>query len=183
VSEGVRVALTTGIFVICAAVIGWFGVRYTVRSSAKALDEAAALKKEAAAAAVAAEKATAEAGSYVRAREALSATIGDLRTDVADLRAALAEEGKRHREQLTEQDQRHRQQIAELREERREQLTALNERLDEMEAKRDNDRRLIQDLNKLIESLNDYIRQLIRVLRDHRIVPPPAPPGMHFDTD
>jgi|GEM_PF-6605651 len=176
VSEGVRVALITGGLVFLGSVVAYFGVRFTVRSSRQAQAEARTLEDSKVAAAVAAEKATVEAQAYERAAKHLLTTIAELRTDVSNLRTAQAEDSQRHRREMAEQDDRHRKQIAELREERRDQIAGLNERLDDMEAQRSNDRRLI-------ESLNSYIRQLLRLLRDREIVPPPAPRGMSFDTD
>lgn len=175
-SEGVRIALIGGSFGGLGSVLIYFGVRFTARSSVQAQAEARKLEDSKATAAVAAEKSRIESQAYERASKHLLITIAELRTDISNLRTATAEDSQRHRQEMAEQDDRHRKQIAELREERRDQIAGLNERLDEFEAQRSSDRRLI-------ESLNAYIRQLLRLLRDRDIVPPAPPSGMHFDTD
>lgn len=114
------------------------------------------------------------AGAYSEARESYRELVEDLRKEIAGVRSAQAEDRQRHREELEEIRETHRQEIADLRKERRENDARLNSRIDEMEA-RDN---LSQ---RRIQALGAYIRQLIGVLREHEIVPPPAPPGITFD--
>lgn len=164
-SEGVQIALVSGGFVFFGTIASYFGVRFTARQSAKAKETEAEIEQK-----------RIDAAAYERAEKSWERITAGLEKEVARINAALERDREVHRAELAEQDERHRQQIAELREERREQLTALNDRLDEMEAQRGRDR-------SMIEALNAYIRQLLRLLRDNQIVPPPAPPGMHFDTD
>jgi tRNA uridine 5-carbamoylmethylation protein Kti12 len=114
------------------------------------------------------------AGAYSEARESYRELVEDLRKEIAGVRSAQAEDRTRHRAELDEIRETHRQEIADLRKERRENDARLNSRIDEMEA-RDN---LSQ---RRIQALGAYIRQLIGVLREHEIVPPPAPPGITFD--
>lgn len=168
-SDGLKLVLSL-VAPALVAVIGVYGVRYTARQTTKA--KASELDLE---------KTKVQADAYTHARAALLDTTADLRKDVSDLRAAMSAQAVEHRQQVTDQAAEHRRQIAELREERREHDAMFNARMDDLESQHDEDRRRIQDLNKVIESLNAYIRALIRMLRDRQIVPPPAPPGMTFD--
>lgn len=171
-SEGLQTVLVSGAVSIVVAVVSVYGVRFTARQSTKAKALETKLKED-----------EVRAAAYTEARESYRELVADLRQEISGVRKAQEEDRQKHRTELDELREAHRQQIADLRDERREQLTGLNDRLDQMEEQRGNDRRRIESLNRLIEALNDYIRQLIRVLRNHEIVPPPAPPGMHFDND
>jgi hypothetical protein len=163
VSEGAWVALGGGAISVIGIALTVWGSRFVAKVSAKAQLKSVEL-----------EETKVRAGAYAEARESYRELVADLRKEISGVRAAQEEDRARHRQELTEQDERQRKQIAELREERREQLTALNNRLDELEA-RD------AASQERIRALGAYIRQLIGVLREHEIVPPPAPPGITFD--
>lgn len=164
-SDGLQIALIAATASLITGIVGFFGVRFTARQSAKAQAKALALEDGRIAAGVAREKLKIESQAYERAQETLLKTIAELRNDVASLRSAQAEDKAAHRREIDE-----------LRAERREQIIALNSRVDEVEAQRDGDR-------KVIESLNAYVRALLRLLRDNKIPPLQPPDGMHFDTD
>jgi septal ring factor EnvC (AmiA/AmiB activator) len=159
VSDGVLQALAGGAVTIIGAAFVYFGVRFTARQSTKA-------KKE-----------EVEAGAYTRAQGIWEAATTRQDKELTRLAAALDEQEERHRRL----DERHRQEIAELREERREQIAALNSRIDELEARDDASRQRIQALEAREQTLGSYIRTLIGVMRENKIDPPPAPPGMTFD--
>jgi flagellar motility protein MotE (MotC chaperone) len=177
VNDGVQLVLIPGAVSLAVAIVGYFGVRYTARASVKAKAEEVGL-----------EKTKVQADAYTHARAALLDTTADLRKDVSDLRAALSAQAVEYRQQLTDQLGEHRQQLAELREERREYDALLHGRLDVLEAQRSSDGDRIRALEAQrdadrgrIESLVAYARQLIQQLREHQIVPRPAPPGLNFD--
>lgn len=162
-SDAVQTVLIQGGLVFLGVIVTALGSKAVAKLSAKAQLKGVEIEED-----------KVRAQAYTEARETYREMVSDLRKEISGVRLAQAEDRRSHQEQLTEQDDRHRKQIAELREERREQLTALNERLDDMEARDDASQ-------KRIRELVTYARQLIRLLRDNEIVPPPAPPGMNVD--
>lgn len=175
--EGFWVALVGGGLTLGGVIATVWGSRFVAKVSAKSQAKTAEIEED-----------KVRAAAYTEARTTYREMVSDLRKEIAGVRAAQAEDRKSHQEQLADQEERHRTQISELREERRERDTLLNQRIDELEARDEASRKRIEALEsqrdtdqRRINALDLYIRQLIRVLRDNQIVPPPAPPGMSFD--
>lgn len=122
---------------IIAAVIGYFGIRLTQRQAVQAQQTTAEI-----------ETAKVDALAYTEARLTWDALIKDLRNQVKDQKADLAE--VRHT------------------------ADGFRNRLEDLEQKRSGDR-------VAIHVLTQYARQLLWVLRENNIQPPPTPEGLDMD--
>lgn len=165
-----QTVLISGGLVLLGTIVTVLGSKAVAKLSARAQLKTAEIEED-----------KVRAQAYTEARETYREMVADLRKEIGGVRTAQTEDRESHRRELTAQDERHRKQIADLREERREHDALLNTRLDELETQRDRDRERIQALESRNQGLVTYVRQLIRLLRDHEIVPPPAPTGFTFD--
>jgi septal ring factor EnvC (AmiA/AmiB activator) len=96
-----------------------------------------------------------DAAAYDSAREIWDAVINDLREQVADQRKELSE--------LRVSISKYHNEIGKLR-----------DRLEDLETKRAGDRRAIH-------TITTYALQLLRLLKDNGIAPPPAPDGLALE--
>lgn len=122
---------------VLTSIIGYFGVRLTQRQATKAQRATIEL-----------EQSKIDAQAYTEARMTWDALIKDLRNQVKDQKADLAE--VRHT------------------------ANGFRNRLEDLEQKRSGDR-------VAIHVLTQYARQLLWVLRENNIQPPPTPEGLDMD--
>lgn len=142
---GVLIAVLSLAGVVFSALLLFAGTKVTQRATANAAKRTAAI-----------EQTKVEADAYTRALPIWDELIGDLRQQVADQRAEMAE------------------MRTDLRTYKHE-VSQLTSRLQELEDNSAADRRALQ-------RLLDYARELVKLLRAHGIALPPDPPeGLDLD--
>ena len=126
---------------VIAALIGWFGVRHTQRQASKAQQVTIEI-----------ERSKIDAAAYAEARKIWDSLIDDLRSQVANQRA----------------------EIADLRKASNEEMRALRADLSDLARKRAGDR-------QAIHLLTVYARDLLKALDTNGVTPPSPPVGLDLD--